>query len=344
MKTIILTGGGTAGHIMPNIALLPHLKKEFERIVYIGADKSMEQRIAKQHGIEFFATGSVKFSRSNFFANFKIPFVLSACVKQAKSLLNELKPSIVFSKGGYVSLPATLACHSLNIPYIIHESDASLGLANRLVSKNAAKILTAFPSSIKNSLAVGNPLREELFEGNAKQILMQFKDITKPILLVLGGSTGAKAINECIYSCLKALTQRFNVVHIAGKTIDNDIKTEGYFQTAFVNNIQDYIAAADLVVSRCGAIASAELLAAGKKVLFIPLPKTASRGDQIKNALLYEQKNYCLVLPQEQLTPFTLQRELYRLQKANFNSFPYDRQTPQLISQIIASVANFDKN
>lgn len=302
MKNIVLTGGGTAGHIMPNIALLPALRTHFDNIYYIGANDSMEEKIAKKNNLPFYSTPTVKFVRGKFFVNAKIPFVLLKGISKAKNILKELKPSIVFSKGGYCALPAVLAAKSLSIPVVCHESDITIGLANRVTIPIARAFITSFESTSKKGICLGTPIRKEIFEGNPNYLINSFKTV-RPIILVLGGSLGSKTINECVRLAARTLTD-YNILHISGD--DKNLDIDNYQSFKFVDRIEDYYAASDIVISRAGASTLAELTALGKKTLAIPLPQGASRGDQVANAAFYRQKGLINVLPQEKLTPYNL--------------------------------------
>ncbi|MDR3215789.1 MAG: UDP-N-acetylglucosamine--N-acetylmuramyl-(pentapeptide) pyrophosphoryl-undecaprenol N-acetylglucosamine transferase [Clostridiaceae bacterium] len=301
-ELILLTGGGTGGHVFPNIALLPELKPRFREVCYMGGS-GMEKEIAARYGLRFFEVNSPKFKRELTFDNFKIPIELLHSVKSARQILAELKPSVIFSKGGYVSLPAVLAAHHLDIPVVCHESDFSLGVANRIAKLSGARLLTAFPIGVGE--IVGMPLRTELSNGNrgrAFDALSISGQDTRPYLLIIGGSSGATALNKAVYSCLDILLETYNIIHIAGKNGDFSVTRDRYRQIEFSNDMQDLYAAADCVVSRAGATAVAELSYLKKRALFIPLPKSASRGDQIKNAQYAEQHGAALLF-QEDLTP-----------------------------------------
>jgi UDP-N-acetylglucosamine--N-acetylmuramyl-(pentapeptide) pyrophosphoryl-undecaprenol N-acetylglucosamine transferase len=301
-RSILLTGGGTGGHIFPNIALLPELKTRFDEIFYMGGG-GMEKEVAARFGLTFFEVNAPKFKRELTLDNLKMPFELLRSVKTAEKLIAGIKPSAVFSKGGYASLPAVIAARRSDIPAVCHESDFSLGIANRIGKLFGARILTAFPSGAGET--VGMPLRAELFHGNrgcALDALGFSGQDPRPYLLVMGGSSGAEAINKAVYSCLDLLLETYNIIHIAGKNRDCSVTRERYRQIEFSDRIQDLYAAADCVVSRAGATAIAELSALKKSALLIPLPKAASRGDQLKNAE-YAKTYGASVLFQENLSP-----------------------------------------
>lgn len=301
---IILTGGGTCGHIMPNIALLPELEKHFDSIAYFGADQSMEQSICLQHDIPFYYTKTIKLERRKIWRNAMIPYVLGSAVSSAKQLLKILKPNVVFSKGGYASLPTCLACKSMDIPYVIHESDSSLGVANRLASCGAARIiLSSAIDQFKDNnryVTIGNPIRDEIAKGNKNNLPHKLGN--KKTILVMGGSLGAVAINQALESALPQLLEEYNVLHLYGNNNQPLLAQKGYYPTPFTDSIGDYYAAADIVISRAGANAISEINAVGKRAIYIPLPKGNSRGDQELNAMAQRNANRAIVINQEVLS------------------------------------------
>lgn len=307
MKKIVFTGGGTAGHIMPNLALIDELKTK-AKVYYIGSN-GMEKEIITKTDIPFYEISSVKFKRSLSFSNLLIPFKLLKAIKQSKKILKELKPDVIFNKGGYVSLPVVFAGKQLKIKIISHESDMTLGLANKLCKNKSEIICTSFEKtaeSLKNGLWTGSPIRNQIFKGNkenAKKLFENFKP--KPTILVVGGSLGSKIINENIVKCLDNLKE-YNIIHLVGKNNLTGIKKNNYVELEFSNNIEDLYALADLVISRAGSNVINEILALNKLNLLIPLSKKASRGDQILNANYFKEKGYSNVLYEENLTPTTL--------------------------------------
>lgn len=285
---IVLTGGGTAGHVTPNLALLPELSERFEKIYYIGGKDGIEKSLCEKKGVEFYGTDTVKLDRSKVFCNLRIPFTLGRCVKQAKAVLKELSPDVVFSKGGYASLPACLAARSLGIPVVAHESDTTLGVANKLTSRFAKAVVTSHRSTqAKNAVFIGNPLREELIYADGKDVKRKYGlSQSKPLLLVVGGSSGSKALNDFTLSILDDLLLDFDVIHVTGRNFDSSAvkNVKNYCHKEYADDIFDLYAAADAIISRAGANTVAELTAMGKRVLYVPLPASASRGDQILNA------------------------------------------------------------
>lgn len=319
MNKIVLTGGGTAGHITPNIALLPYLT-EFE-IHYVGGPGSMEEDlIGREREVIFHALKSVKLNRSCLVKNAAVPFKLISAVSRAKKLLNEIKPKVIFSKGGYAALPVMLAAK--NIPLILHESDISMGLANKLAVKKCKYACASFSSAVENldnGVCTGAPLRRGIYNGK-KEIAENICGLRgRKNLLVFGGSLGAAAINEAVFSALPALTKSYDVVHIVGKNNERKIDCPRYFQLPFTSDIADFFAWADLCVSRGGANALFELAALGKPSLVIPLPKGNSRGDQVDNAEYFEKAGCFLVLPQDKLSAESLAQNVSELDRRSFS-------------------------
>jgi len=301
-KSIVLTGGGTAGHVMPNLALLPKLKEKFDNIYYIGEKGGVEERLAKEAGLDFYGITCVKFDRSRLLQNYKIPSLLRKGVVESQRLLKMLSPSVVFAKGGYVSLPVTISAKRAGVPYVLHESDITLGLANKLVKNKAELVFTSFEGTVKGELVSGNPVRREIFLGEASKAPIFSENKNK--LLFVGGSSGATAINNFVVKVLPYLND-YNVIHLCGKNKSEQLKgirSSSYLPLEYSSHIADLYAWADVVVTRAGANALSELLALGKKVIAIPLPKGGSRGDQSLNAEYYRLKGLIDVLPQDALT------------------------------------------
>lgn len=308
MKTIVLTGGGTAGHVMPSLALVPELQKYFDNVFYVGEKGGIEEKLAIEHGIVFYGTKAVKFKRGVLLENLKIPKLLAEGTKEAERILKKLSPDVVFAKGGYVSLPTAFACRKLKIPLVIHESDMSLGLANKVCLPFAKTILTAYEGVCKKGICVGNPIRDEIFSGIQKEFYFSEK---KPIILVMGGSKGSLKINQMIRDYIDNLSE-YNIVHIVGDS-PVEIKANNYRSLKYASDIQNYYASADLVITRAGANALSELTALGKRVLAIPLPKGASRGDQVQNAYYYKDKGFLEVLEEEDLSLLALKNMIAKL-------------------------------
>ncbi len=329
MKKIIMTGGGTAGHVTPNLALVPELKKLGYEIKYIGSIEGIERTIIEKEEIEYFPISSGKLRRYFDLKNFSDPFKVLKGVFQAKKIIKREKPDIVFSKGGFVTVPVVIAAHLNKIPVIAHESDITPGLANKLAIPYCTKVCVTFPESVKHikgdkAVLTGTPIRKELLEGSKikGKELCKFKD-DKPILLIIGGSLGSKIINEIVRKNLDSILSTFNIIHICGKSnLDENLENRiGYTQFEYVNEeLPDLMKASDLVISRAGANVIYELLALKKPNLLIPLSKKSSRGDQILNAASFKKSGYSLVLQEEEVTDKALLEKLNYLYE-NRNSY-----------------------
>lgn len=299
---IVLTGGGTGGHVIPALALLPELKTRFNRIVYIGGN-GIEKKLAEAEGLEYYETASIGFNRSKLLKNFKIPFVLLKGISQAKKILKEVKPDVIFSKGGYVSLPTVIASRILHIPIVAHESDFSLGLANRIAYLLNAIILTSFPQTAEiNSkfIYAGFPLRKKMFKGNGLQVKNSLNiTSSKPVILIVGGSTGSQAINTAVLEALPTLVKNYTVIHLTGKGKKINYSNPNYFTLEYATNIEDFYNLADIVISRAGAGAVSELSMLCKHTVLIPLPKGNSRGDQIQNAKFASEYGATILLQED---------------------------------------------
>lgn len=311
MKKIILTGGGTAGHVTPNIALLPSLKKAGYDIFYIGSYEGIEKKLIEEQNIPYYGISSGKLRRYLDIKNFTDPFRVLKGFSEAKKLIKQIKPDILFSKGGFVSVPVVFAAKHYKIPVIIHESDMTPGLANKLSLPMATKICCNFPETVKllpegKAVLTGSPIRAELHKGN-RNIGLQFASLSseKPVILIIGGSQGSAVINQAVRSILPQILKKYQVIHICGKgNMDNSLNsTKGYSQFEYVKNeLKDVFAAADIIISRAGANAICEILSLRKPNILIPLSKAASRGDQILNAASYEKQGFSKVIEEEALT------------------------------------------
>ncbi len=315
MKRIVLTGGGTAGHVTPCIALLPGLKEAGYDIHYIGSRNGIERKLIEGYGIPYYGISSGKLRRYFDPKNFSDPFKVLKGYFEAKKLLKRLKPDIVFSKGGFVTVPVVFAAKKVKIPAIIHESDITPGLANRLAIPAAKKVCANFPETLRylpqdKAVLTGTPIRRELFSGN-KLSGLDYCGFTanKPVIMIIGGSTGSKAINEVIRGMLPTLLRDYQIIHICGKdNLDERLSgLAGYAQFEYCQKeLSDLFAAADLVISRAGANAICELLALRKPNILIPLPLASSRGDQLLNAESFERQGYSYVLKEEELSVSSL--------------------------------------
>ena len=303
MSKIILCGGGTAGHVMPNVALLPELKEHYDEIHYIGTNGIEKSIIKKFPYVKFHEIECVKLIRSLTPKNLLIPIKLFKSINHCKKIIKEIQPDVVFSKGGYASLPVVLACK--NIPIIAHESDYTMGLANKLIYKKANVMFFSFEDSAKKykkGKLSGPPIRDNILKGK-KEVAINKTNFNNnlPIILIVGGSMGAQGINEIIYSNINNLCKSFNLIHITGKN-KKQISHKNYFQIDYAENIEDYLSICDIVISRSGSNAIFEFLALNKPMLLIPLPKTSSRGDQILNARYFETNGWAIMKEQEKLT------------------------------------------
>lgn len=311
MKRIILTGGGTAGHVTPNIALLPRLKELNYDIHYIGSYNGIEKELIEAFGIPYHGISSGKLRRYFSLQNFTDPFRVIRGFGEAKKLIKLLKPDVIFSKGGFVSVPVVLAGKKCKVPTIIHESDMTPGLANKLSIPSATKVCCNFPETVSElpadkAVLTGSPIRQELLSGN-RQKALDFTGFTdsKPVILVIGGSLGAVAVNEAVRRVLPNLLKDFQVIHLCGKNkVDPSLNgLDGYVQYEYIKDeLKDLFALTDIVISRAGANAICELLALHKPNLLIPLSANASRGDQILNARSFERQGFSLVLEEEEIT------------------------------------------
>ena len=280
MKRIILTGGGTAGHVTPNIALLPRLKELGYDIQYIGSYTGIEKELIEPFGIPYHGISSGKLRRYFSVQNFTDPFRVLKGFREAHKLIRQLKPDVIFSKGGFVSVPVVLAGKRCKVPVIIHESDMTPGLANKIAIPSAAKVCCNFPETLKSlpegkAVLTGSPIRQELLSGN-KIAAMEMCHFTsdKPVILVIGGSLGAVAVNNAVREALPELLKDFQIIHLCGKgKMDESLKdVEGYCQFEYIKNeLRNLFALADIVISRAGANAICELLALHKPNLLIPL-------------------------------------------------------------------------
>ena len=315
MKRIILTGGGSAGHVTPNIALIPQLKEKGYEIHYAGSYQGIEKDLIEPFGIPYHGISSGKLRRYFSLQNFSDPFRVLKGLAQARKLIRDLKPNVIFSKGGFVSVPIVLAGKQNHVPVIIHESDMTPGLANKIAIPCADKVCCNFPETLEHlpkekAVLTGSPNRQELLTGN-KLAALNFCGFTpdKPVILVIGGSLGAVAVNNTVRAALPKLLESFQVIHLCGKgKMDETLaNTKGYCQFEYIKDeLRDLFALADLVISRAGANAICELLALRKPNLLIPLSANASRGDQILNARSFERQNFSIVLEEEEANSETL--------------------------------------
>ncbi len=315
MKKIVLTGGGTAGHVTPNMALLPRLRELGYDIHYIGSYDGIEKKLIEECDIPYYGISSGKLRRYFDVKNFSDPFKVLKGYSQAIRLLKKLKPDVVFSKGGFVSVPVILAAKHCKVPSIIHESDLTPGLANKLAIPAAQKVCCNFPETLQylpkeKAVLTGSPIRRELMNGNRLRALeLCHFTANKKVLLVVGGSTGSQLINNVVRGLLPELCKYYQVIHLCGKgNLEPSLNhQEGYAQFEYARNeLADFFALADLVISRAGANAICEILALHIPNILIPLSASASRGDQILNARSFENQGFSYVLEEEQLSGLIL--------------------------------------
>ena len=338
MKKIILTGGGTAGHVTPNLALLPSLRKEEFEIHYIGSYNGIERRLIEDAGIPYDGISSGKLRRYFDIKNFSDPLRVLKGYGQAKRLMKQYRPDIVFSKGGFVSVPVVLAAKHYKIPVIIHESDMTPGLANKICIPAAQKVCCNFPETLNylpkdKAVLSGSPIREELLTGDRLSGL-QYAGLSanRPVILVIGGSLGSVTVNHAVRSILPKLLSQFQVIHICGKgNLDESlIGTSGYVQYEYVDKpLRHLFAAADLIISRAGANSICEILALRKPNILIPLSPAASRGDQILNANSFAKQGFSKVLEEEVITDDSLCEAVTELY-ANRSSYISAMETSKL--------------
>ena len=320
-KTIVLTGGGTAGHVTPNLALLPGLRARGFDIHYIGSFNGIEKDLMAKAGVDYTGISTGKLRRYLSKENIKDIGNVFRGIREARKVIRELKPDIVFSKGGYVAVPVVRAAKSQHIPVIIHESDMTPGLANKLCYSAAARICCNFPETVQllpkeKAVLSGSPIREELLSGT-REAGLAFTGLSgeKPVLLMIGGSSGARHLNERLRSSLDILLHTFDIVHLCGKgNLEESLSRPGYLQYEYISEeLKDLFALADVVFSRAGANAICELLALRKPALLVPLSKAASRGDQILNARSFESQGFSMVIEEEDLTDESLIQGLLSL-------------------------------
>lgn len=314
MKTIIFTGGGTAGHVTPNLALLDYFDLNEWNIHYIGSKNGIEKDLlSRVDGVVYHEIEAGKFRRYISVKNLTDPFRVIKGYSESKKIIMDLKPDVVFSKGGYVSVPVVAAAKGI-CPVICHESDYTPGLANKIAATFADSVCVTFEDTlpyIKNGKGVwtGTPVRKSLFKGS-KESGFTFSGLTgnKPVLLCMGGSQGAQALNNALRDALPILLPQFDIIHLCGKgKIEQSISQEGYVQFDYVTEeMKDLFAISDIVLSRAGANSVFELLALHKPSVLVPLPLEASRGDQILNANYFEKKGYAFHLDQHKMTAQTL--------------------------------------
>lgn len=354
MKRIILTGGGTAGHVTPNIALLPTLRELNYDIHYIGSYNGIERKLIEEMDIPYYGIDSGKLRRYFDPKNFTDPFKVLHGYKQARKLIKHLKPDVIFSKGGFVTVPVVISAHRKHIPVIIHESDMTPGLANKLCIPSADKVCYNFPETMRHlpenkAVLTGSPIRQELLSGN-KLNALNFCGFTanKPVLMIIGGSQGSAVVNDAMRGILPELLKTFQVIHLCGKgKLDSSLDhLEGYIQFEYVKKeLADLFALTDVCVSRAGANAICEILALRKPNLLIPLSANASRGDQILNADSFENQGFSEVLTEDQLAPTILISRIMKLynNRADYIAAMETSEQSDAISKIISLIEDLSR-
>ena len=316
MKKILFCGGGSAGHVIPNIAVIESLEGITENY-YIGTD-GIESKICAENKVKFYRCGAVKFVRGKILCNLAIPFKLLKSIGEAGKIIDEVKPDLVFCKGGYACVPPALAAKKRNIPVITHESDVSVGLANKFIAKKCCKVLTTFPSTARKfnfGICTGSPMRHNLFNRNRAEAHAHYGLDMRPTILVLGGGSGSKIINENLRKIASKICKNYNILHLCGRGNALDTNIYGYKQVEFENDMGLAYACADFAISRCGSNAANELIALKIPTLFIPLQNKRTRGDQVKNAELFRDAGLCRVLYESELTPSSLEKNIEELLK-----------------------------
>lgn len=324
MSKIAFTGGGTVGHVSVNLSLIPTALEKGHQVFYIGSKNGIEREMIESQlsNIKYYPISSGKLRRYLSFENAKDVFKVLKGILDARRVLKKEKPDLLFSKGGFVSVPVVIAARSLNIPTIIHESDLTPGLANKISLKFSKKIYTTFEDTLKylpkdKADFVGATIREDLKEGNQqKGYEITGFDSDKKVLLVMGGSLGSKKLNDIIRENLEALLHDYQIIHLTGHgLVDESYKQKGYIQYEFVKEeLTHLLSITDTVVSRAGSNAIYEFLTLRIPMLLIPLGFDQSRGDQIDNAKYFESKGYGKMIPEDQLTQFKLLEQLKQIE------------------------------
>ena len=340
MKTLVLTGGGSAGHVVPNIALIPALRETFN-LVYIGSD-GIERELMKGRGVPYHTVHCTKLVRGSVLKNVAMPFRFLKSVSEAKRALAAAGADIVYSKGGEDALPVVLAARRPRVPGLTHEPDLTPGLANKIIAKRCRAVLTSFPDTAKlfaNGIYTGAPIRSELLRGDRAEALKKYGfSGKKPVLLLFGGGSGSLALNRAAESALPEILQEFDFLHIRGKHAGAE-KREGYVPLEYESDMAGAYAAADFVVSRAGSNTVFELLALKKPALLVPLENKRSRGDQLQNAQYFERRGLCRVLREAELSPRTLLGEVRALAsdktlRQNLAAAPFAAGNAAIVAQI----------
>ncbi len=313
MKSIMFCGGGSAGHVIPNLAIMEDLK-DYKKL-YMGTD-GIEKIICRKNNVKFYEFNAAKLVRGKILCNLLLPFKILKSISEAGKILDEVKPDLLFCKGGYVCFPPAVAAKKRNIPVITHESDATVGLANKLIAGKCEKILTTFPSAAQkfsNGICTGSPMRKTIFKHNKLESRQKLGLDMRPTILVLGGGSGSVKINTHIRNIAPKVCKDYNILHICGKGNLSDCNIYGYKQIEFADDMGIVYACADAAVSRCGSNTANELIALKIPALFIPLENKLSRGDQIENAEYFKHLGLCAVLKESETDDESLTEALYVL-------------------------------
>ncbi len=324
-KLIFMAGGGTAGHINPNLALVEPLQKAGYRVEYLGQKNEMEYPLVTAAGLSFHEVASGRLHRSINPDTLLTPFRIIKGVWQAIRAIRKEKPALIFCKGGFACVPVAIAGKLTGTKVILHESDLTPGLANKLCAPFASMICVTFEQTLQHlpkekTVFTGTPIRASLKNGNREKgfELTGLDPAGKPVLMVVGGSQGAGALNDVVGDNLEALLEDYQIVHLYGGEISGYVPKEaaGYFALGYAKDeMADLFAMTDLVLSRAGANAINEFLLLQLPSILVPLPLTVSRGDQILNAQHFEEKGFSYVLPQEKLDLQSLQEALKHVQE-----------------------------
>ncbi|WP_391209250.1 undecaprenyldiphospho-muramoylpentapeptide beta-N-acetylglucosaminyltransferase [Psychrobacillus sp. L4] len=356
-NTIVLTGGGTAGHVSLNQAIIPELIEKGYEIHYIGSSNGIEKTIITENFPEtpYYAISNGKLRRYFSMKNFSDPIKVLYGTMQAAMVLKKVKPSLVFSKGGFVSVPVVIAAKLANIPVVIHESDITLGLANKIASSFSKHVFTVFDETLKylpaeKASSIGAIIRPDLLNGNSftAEELTGFR-ADKETIIIMGGSQGAAKINEAIYENIDVLTEKYQIIHLCGKgNVNMSLKGKpNYIAYEYVNNeLPHLLKISNYVITRAGSNSIFEFLALKKPMLLIPLSIHASRGDQLLNANYFEEKGFGLVLEEDNLTPTTFLESITRLvqQADEITSNQYRATSPKTPTQFVETLLTYKKN
>ena len=352
MKKIVMTGGGTGGHVTPNLALIPVLQKDGWEIHYIGGKDSVEQELVSSvPGVKYYSVAVGKLRRYLDLKNFSDPFRVLKGIAQAAAIIRKIKPDVVFSKGGFVSVPVVYGAKLNGVPVVTHESDLTPGLANKLCLPFASAQCCTFPEAVKYSrgkgVHTGTPIRPEVLKGDRENGLERFGfHANLPVLMIVGGSSGAQAINECVREALPLLNQSFQILHLCGNGNISSAHegAQNYVQCEYLNEeMADAYACADIIISRAGSNALCEILALRKPALLIPYPASASRGDQILNAQSFKNRGLAHVLDQSEMTPDILKErvvQLYRERGGILDAMANEK-TADGIANVIAQIYKY---